>query len=216
MTSAATETARFRLPHDAVPVRYDIWLQPDLATATFRGDETIALDVLLPVRELILNAIELEISSAEATGPDGRTLAATIALDAETERATLTFADELQPGAWTLRLSFTGTLNDKLHGFYRSTYRDDAGATHTLATTQFESTDARRAFPCWDEPAFKAVFGITLVVEQDHAAISNGSVKSETVDVAAGTKTVVFNDTPVMSTYLVAFIVGAFEASDAQ
>jgi puromycin-sensitive aminopeptidase len=213
MTSAATETARFRLPHDAVPVRYDIWLQPDLAAATFRGDETIALDVLLPVRELILNAIELEIDSAEATGPDGRTLAATIALDTETERATLTFAEELQPGAWTLRLSFTGTLNDKLHGFYRSTYRDEAGTTHTLATTQFESTDARRAFPCWDEPAFKAVFGITLVVEPGLTAISCGALKSDTIDPATSKRVVAFHDTPKMSTYLMAFIVGEFESS---
>src|SRR5581483_5370931 len=174
MTSAAAETARYRLPHNAIPLRYDIWLQPDLAAASFRGDEAVALDVQLPTRELILNAIELEIQSAEATGPAGQTLSAAIALDAETERATFSFAEELQPGAWSLRLSFTGILNDKLRGFYRSSYSDDAGATHSLATTQFESTDARRAFPCWDEPAFKAVFGITLVVDPGLTAISCG------------------------------------------
>src|SRR5579883_1248154 len=98
MTTAAAEMARFRLPHTAIPVRYDIWLQPDLANATFRGDETVALDVQLPTDELILNAIELEIQTAEATGPNGQTLAATVALDAETERAFLTFPEQLQPG----------------------------------------------------------------------------------------------------------------------
>ena len=74
----------------------------------------------------------------------------------------------------TLAISFTGILNDKLRGFYRSTYNDDAGAEHVIATTQMQSTDCRRAFPCWDEPDFKAVFGVTLVIDPALLAVSNG------------------------------------------
>ena len=107
---------------------------------------------------------------------------------------------------------FTGTLNDKLRGFYRSTYTDDAGDTHTIATTQFESVDARRAFPCWDEPDRKAVFEVTLTVDRDVDAFSNSPI----VDVRrVGDKNVVrFSPTMKMSTYLVAFIVGQLETTE--
>src|SRR5262249_465418 len=108
---------------------------------------------------------------------------------------------------------FTGVLNDRLHGFYRSTYKDAAGASHTLAATQFESTDARRAFPCWDEPACKAVFGVTLIVPDGLAAVSNTSIVSES-PVAGGKRAVSFADTIRMSTYLLAFVVGELEATD--
>ena len=107
---------------------------------------------------------------------------------------------------------FTGTLNDKLRGFYRSTYTDDAGETHTIATTQFESVDARRAFPCWDEPDRKAVFEVTLTIDRDVDAFSNSPI----VDVRrVGDKNVVrFSPTMKMSTYLVAFIVGQLETTE--
>jgi puromycin-sensitive aminopeptidase len=110
-----------------------------------------------------------------------------------------------------LRLRFTGVLNDKLRGFYRSSYQDQAGATQVLAATQFEATDARRAFPCWDEPDFKAVFATALVIDPALTAVSNAKVLSETVE--SGKKTLRFADTIPMSTYLVAFIVGKLEAS---
>ena len=104
-------------------------------------------------------------------------------------------------------------MNDQLHGFYRSTYTDDAGTEHVLATTQFEATDARRAFPCWDEPAFKATYQVNLTIPSHLAAYSNSSVASET-DLGNGQRTVSFSKTMKMSTYLVAFIVGPFEASE--
>jgi len=215
MTSTVPDITRYRLPQTIVPQRYDLRLEPDLTTATFRGDETITLDVREATREIVLNAIELRIETAEVTDAAGRTVSASIAYDEEAERAILALPDALAPGTARLRLVFTGTLNDKLRGFYRSTYRDESGAVHTLATTQFESTDARRAFPCWDEPAFKAVFGVTLVIDPRLTAISCGAVKSETTDPATGKRVVVFHDTPKMSTYLLAFIVGEFESSHA-
>ncbi len=105
-------------------------------------------------------------------------------------------------------------MNDKLHGFYRSTYKDAQGTDKPLASTQFESTDARRAFPCWDEPAFKAVFQVTLVVDQGLTAVSNTRVVRETALRGSGKKEVVFADSIKMSTYLVAFIVGEFEQTE--
>ncbi len=121
-------------------------------------------------------------------------------------------ASRSEPGSWTLRIKFRGILNDKLHGFYRSQYTDAAGKSHTVATTQFEATDARRAIPCWDEPALKAVFGVTLVIDGDLTALSNAGIKTER-KLAGGKKEIVFKDTIRMSTYLLAFIIGEFEAT---
>src|SRR5262249_29600920 len=154
----ARETYRmdYRLPTTVVPTRYDIRLEPDLGAATFAGDETITVTVGEPVSEILLNAAELEIKSVAIEQQDGAVLQGSASLDPQAERARLLFPTAVAPGECRLRLGFTGVLNDRLHGFYRSTYKDAAGASHTLAATQFESTDARRAFPCWDEPACKA------------------------------------------------------------
>src|SRR5262249_24854599 len=145
---------------------------------------------------------------------DGTVLQGTSTLDEIDQRATLQFPEVLTPGAWKLRLTFSGILNDKLHGFYRSTYKDVEGNDKLLASTQFESTDARRAFPCWDEPAAKAVFQTTLVIDEGLTAISNTSIVRETPLPGTGKKEVVFADTIKMSTYLVAFIVGEFEGTE--
>jgi puromycin-sensitive aminopeptidase len=202
----------YRLPRHVVPTRYDLRLEPDLKSFTFRGEETVTLTVLEATREILLNAIELSIDRAEVVGDSRRPLAAAVALDEATERCRLTFAESLAPGTWRLRVAFRGTLNDKLHGFYRSTYKDAAGNPHTLAATQFEATDARRAFPCWDEPAFKAVFATTLVIDPALVAVSNTAVTEEKVE--NGRKVVRFADTIPMSTYLVAFVVGELEATE--
>src|SRR5262249_15890363 len=114
--------------------------------------------------------------------------------------------------SYQLRIRFGGTLNDKLRGFYRSTYKDSSDATKVLAATQFEATDARRAFPCWDEPSFKAVFATTLVIDPTLAAVSNTAVEVEKLE--NGKKVIRFADTIPMSTYLVAFIVGELETTD--
>jgi puromycin-sensitive aminopeptidase len=192
-----------------VPVRYDLRLEPDLTTARFAGQETITLTVHQPTSEIVLNAIELDITSAQIEGDLGSARQATITLDTSLQRCHLTFTEPLSPGIWRLTITFSGTLNDKLRGFYRSTYKDEHGATHNMAATQFEATDARRAFPCWDEPDFKAVFATTLVIDPTLTAVSNTRVTSETL--ANGKKVVRFADTIKMSTYLVAFIVGRIE-----
>ena len=121
--------------------------------------------------------------------------------------------EPLEPGSIHIRIGFRGTLNDKLRGFYRSTFTDDDGAVHTIAVTQFQSTDARRAFPCWDEPAFKATFASTLVVDRNLLAISNTAVV-EQADLDDGRRRLTFAPTMPMSTYLVAFVVGPLAATD--
>ena len=209
--------APYRLPTSVRPLAYRLVLTPDLPAATFTGDVEIDISIEEPTRDIVLNAAELEITFAElndAQADAGYALAPVrIDLDEGEERATLTFPQELRVGPATLHLAFNGVLNDMLHGFYRSTFTDDAGQEHIIATTQMESTDARRAFPCWDEPALKATFEITLVVDDSLTAWSNSSVVEETPE-AGGRRRVRFAPTMVMSTYLVAFIVGPLEATD--
>ena len=195
------------LPETARPNKYRITLQPDLNNFTFKGEQSLDLQVLQPTSTIVLNAIDLEISSARLHA-NGTTLSSrSITLDEKSQTATLDFGDTVQPGEGRLEMSFTGVLNDKLLGFYRSEYTSQDGETRYLATTQFEPTDARRAFPCWDEPAKKATFEVTLVFSDEFQAVSNTPVVEEAIP-GPGLKSVKFAETPIMSTYLLAFIVG--------
>ncbi|WP_419842887.1 M1 family metallopeptidase [Candidatus Poriferisodalis sp.] len=218
-SAAASDSSRkrdanpYRLPRDVQPIRYDLVIEPDLDAARFAGQVAIAATVQAPVDSVTLNAAELECRDATLCQGD-RTTAAEISFDAETERMTLRPADgrPLTPGSLRIDCSFAGVLNDQLRGFYRSTFVDEAGVTRTIATTQFESTNARRAFPCFDEPDFKAVFGVTLIVPAELMAVSCGElVTSELID--GGRRRDTFADTMTMSTYLMAFIVGDLEAT---
>lgn len=201
----------YRLPRHIVPHRYDLRMEPDLIAATFAGLVTIALRMTEASSMIILNAVDLIISSATITGASGDRIDATIELDHAMQRCRLTCSRPIPVGEWQLTLVFQGKLNDQLRGFYRSTYKDQAGATHTMAATQFEATDARRAFPCWDEPDFKAVFATTLVIDPSLTAVSNTSLVSDSID--SGKKVMRFADSMRMSTYLVAFIIGQLEAT---
>jgi puromycin-sensitive aminopeptidase len=199
-----------RLPRTVLPGRYELVLVPDLPAAAFSGTVDSEVVVHEATDTVVLNAIELALQSAVVRQGE-RTLEASVTLDEATERAVLELPEALAEGEAVVSIAFTGTLNDKLRGFYRSTSTDSAGVQRTLATTQFEATDARRAFPCWDEPDCKAVFGITLVVDPDLEVVSNGAVRSDTVE--AGRRVVAFADTIPMSTYLVAWVVGPLEAT---
>jgi puromycin-sensitive aminopeptidase len=201
-----TASDPYRLPSGVTPTRYDVTLRPNLMDATFSGTITINLNVATATDTITLNAIELEISSATVDGTD-----ATWQLDEDTERLIISAASPVGVGTATLDISFTGILNDKLRGFYRSTYTDDDGAEQVIATTQMQATDCRRAFPCWDEPEYKAVFAITLDVDDGLTAISNGD---EVDRQASDGRTVIrFADTMLMSSYLVAFVVGRLEVT---
>jgi puromycin-sensitive aminopeptidase len=200
----------YRLPTTARPERYDLRLEPDLEEGTFVGRVDITVIVDEPLDALVLNADELHITGAWIDGD-----VAALALEGSSERiAVMSPAGHVPVGRRILRLEFAGVLNDKLRGFYRSTFVDGDGQQRVIATTQMQPTDCRRAFPCWDEPEFKAVFGITLVVPQDLMAISNGPEVARSV-LDDDRVEVRFADTMPMSTYLVAFVVGPLEATPA-
>ncbi len=205
-------TDPYRLPRTVVPRRYGLRLAPDLDAATFTGTVTIEVEVAEPTSEIVLNAIELTVDEAwVAVGDENHD--ATVTLDADTERATLSLASPLPTGPALVHLRFAGILNDKLRGFYRSTFTDADGVERVIATTQFEATDARRAFPCWDEPDRKAVFAVSLDVPDDLLAVSNAA-EMTSEPIGDGRRRVTFADTMVMSTYLVAFVVGPLEATE--
>ncbi|MCY4583531.1 MAG: M1 family metallopeptidase, partial [Chloroflexi bacterium] len=202
-----TTTPSTRLPGNVHPLHYRLSLEPDLDLFTFAGHEEIEVAVETPTTWVTLNASELDVSRASVETAAGTSVAEAIEYDEEQERVTLRFPSPLPAGQAVLSLDFTGVLNDQLRGFYRSTYLDNDGVERRLATTQFEATDARRAFPCWDEPSVKASFDVTLVVPEELEAISNMAIAS-TEPVAEGRKAVTFDPTPAMSTYLLAFVVG--------
>jgi puromycin-sensitive aminopeptidase len=202
-----------RLPTAIRPLHYELRLEPDLEAATFTGSGMIRIEAAETSTSIVLNAIELDVTEAWIVTADGTRLETAVELDAALERAVLTPTRPLPAGTHELHTRFAGILNDKLRGFYRSTFTDHAGHERTIATTQFESTNARRAFPCWDEPAFKATFGVTLVVDEGLFAVSCAAEVSRT-PTADGRVAVRFGDTMPMSTYLVAFIVGPLEATD--
>ena len=195
------------LPENVRPRHYQITLQPDMEKFTFDGLEVIDLDITEATSEIVLNADEMQVHAATLIQNGGSQRAASIALDGEQETVTLTFANPAGPGPAQLDLRFTGELNDKLRGFYRSQYVNPEGETAYLATTQFEATDARRAFPCWDEPACKATFQVTLNIPRSMVAVSNTPVIDQ-AGLDAGYQSIMFARTPVMSTYLLAFVVG--------
>lgn len=202
----------YRLPRSVVPHRYELTLEPDLVAATFSGTASIHVELRETVSEILLNAHQLEIKRAELRNSNEK-LSGQVELLEEDQRARITLDRSANEGEWDLDLEFTGILNDQLVGFYRSTFTDVDGVEQAIATTQFEATDARRAFPCWDEPDFKAVFSITLVVPADLLAVSNAP-EVERHDAGDAHVRVRFADTMKMSTYLVAFVVGPFEATD--
>ena len=205
----------FILPGTVRPTRYTIKLEPDLHQFTFKGEETIAIEVVEATSEVVLNGIELQVQSA-TLNKDGTTInAKDIRLDTHRETVTLDFGQPITPGNGDLALTFTGILNDKLHGFYRSQYVGPEGDQRYLAATQFEATDARRAFPCWDEPAHKATFEVTLLIPSDLTAISNTPVVAESQP-RPGITEFRFAETPVMSTYLLAFLVGDLTSVESQ
>ena len=195
------------LPSNVKPSKYRLTLQPDLNTFTFKGEQTVDIEIVEPTARIVLNAAELEISGVTLRRNGSETSTHSVSLDADTETVILDFGRTLSHGRAQLEMEFTGILNDRLVGFYRSEYQDAEGQTRHLATTQFEATDARRAFPCWDEPAQKAVFDVTLIFDDAYQAVSNTPIVEESSP-APGLRSVRFGETPIMSTYLLAFVVG--------
>jgi puromycin-sensitive aminopeptidase len=212
-SAAAPGPEAFRLPRTIEPETYLIEIEPNVASATFSGTVSIDVQVREAVDEIVLNAAELAVSDVEVRTADGVTIGCTVTFDDDLEQVIFRSPVTLPTGPAAVSCRFTGTLNDKLRGFYRSTYIGPDGETQTIATTQFESVDARRCFPCFDEPDRKAVFEITLIVDTDVDAISNSPVVG--ADLVGPKRRIRFAPTMKMSTYLVACVVGKLESTEA-
>jgi puromycin-sensitive aminopeptidase len=196
----------FRLSKDVTPTRYALRIEVDLENWRFRASELIDVMVYRPTAEVVLHAIDLDIGSAQAVAAR-ITQSATLQFNAEAETVGLRFPVPLPVGPARLEIAFNGEILERLRGFYRS-QKDGA----RYASTQFEAADARRAFPCFDEPEFKARFALTLVVPPGVTAVSNGP-QLRTRKLPDGRSEIHFQETPPISSYLVAYSVGPFEAT---
>ena len=202
------ESTPGKLPKQVVPEAYKIRLAPDIAKRTFSGSETVKLNVRAPVRQLVFNALEIEIANASL---DGKALPKTaIHVDAKQETVTVDLGSEISAGVHALALEFSGKINEQGQGLFFVPYQEQgSGAKKIMLGTQFEATDARRFFPCWDEPSFRARFQLTAVVPENWIAVSNMPVESEKkID---NKKEMRFAPTPPMSSYLNVFVAGELD-----
>ena len=200
----ATPVSAQRLSGTVVPEHYTLWFAPDLPTATFRGREIIRVQMRAPSRTVTLHAAEIEFD--EVTIESGGVVqTAQVTLDSTAQTATFTTSREIPAGIAMVHIRYRGLLNDKLRGFYLSKANG-----RSYAVTQLEATDARRAFPSFDEPVYKATFEVSLMVDSADTAISNGAQLSDTPGPDPGKHTLTFATTAKMSSYLVAMVVGDF------
>jgi aminopeptidase N len=203
LLTAAPASAQ-RLAGTVTPRHYDLAFDVNLAAASFTGVETIEVDLAEPSRRIVLHALEIRFTEATITAA-GTTQKANVSLDVPTQTAALVVPREVPRGPAQIHVRFSAALNKDLRGFYVSRANN-----RNYAVTQFESTDARRAFPCFDEPAFKATFSLTLTLDEHDTAISNGRLLSDTPGPGGGRHTLKFAESPKMSSYLVAMAVGDF------
>ena len=206
------------LPTNVVPRHYDVVLEPNFQNFTFDGNVTIDLDVVEESKTISLNTLNLDIHKTSVAS-DGSTIsdAPKLSYDEAKQITHIDLGKSLPSGSKVqLRQTFTGKLNDEMAGFYRSSYKEEDGSTGYIAASQMEATDARQAFPCWDEPGLKAKFTVTLIADQEMTCLSNMDMAAEEIvdsNMTGGKRKLVrFNTTPVMSTYLIAFVVGKLKS----
>ena len=197
-----------RLPELATPENYKLTIDVNLDKENFTGDETIAIHVLKPTSTIVLNAAE--ITFAETTiSAGGKMQTAKVTPDEDKQMATLAFEQPLAAGSATLHIRYTGILNGQLRGLYLS-----KAGNRKYAVTQLENTDARRMYPSFDEPIYKATFDLTAIIDKGDTALSNTKIVSDTPGPGDGKHTVKFATTPKMSSYLVALAVGDWQCAE--
>ena len=198
------------LPKDVVPIEYALHLRPDIGAHTFRGTQTVTLDVRRPTQSIVMNALDLDVDAATLRGPGGRRVAlAPPRRDAAAQTITFALPAPLAPGRYTLAMAWRGKINGAVEGLYLDRHVD-AGGEHLTLATDFEPTSARRVLPCWDEPAFRARFRLTVDVGAATSAYSNMPV-AHSAPLAGGGRRVAFAATPPMSTYLLVLVAGDLE-----
>ncbi|KAI1325932.1 peptidase family M1 [Xylariaceae sp. FL0255] len=217
------------LPGTVKPSHYDLSISSmNFNDWSYQGQVTIDAEIVESVKDIVLNSLELTLETAEVTVDHTKSSQSykttTFSYDEKKQRATLQFSEEIPASAKaTLKIGFTGIINHDMAGFYRSKYKPTVPAAasvqrnesfHYMMSTQFESCDARRAFPCFDEPRLKSTFDFEIEIPEDQVALSNMPVKS-TTKTRDGYKMVSFERTPIMSTYLLAWAVGDFEYVEA-
>src|SRR5580765_4030396 len=204
LTMAAAGLQAQRLPTSVVPGNYKLSLDPDIAGQKFSGEETITVQVQQPVREIVLNSLELEISVAEVVpGANMAALPAQVRYDQPNEMVRLIFAKPVPKGIVGLHLKFSGKLTAGLRGLYLS-----KSSRRQYAVTQFEGTYARMMFPGFDEPGFKATFDLSVTADKGDTAISNGRIIKDEPVAGSDRHKLTFSTSPKMSTYLLALAVG--------
>src|SRR5229473_519459 len=205
------DTTPGKLPKAVIPLHYAIELTPDLASLKLEGVEAVDIEVREPTARLTLNAVDMTLGAATIDDDAQR---ADVALDATTETATLTFPKALAAGPHRLRIGFTARINAFGRGLFFVDYPTDNGVKRMLSS-KLEPADARRIFPCWDEPAFKATFALTVTVPSTFMAVGNMPVVRED-PVAPNLKQVAFAPTPKMSSYLFVLTAGELERLTAE
>ena len=204
-----TKKKKVRLDSSIVPHSYHLTIIPDMDAFVFSGNEDIQISINKETKSLTLHAKDIEVENVRVIYKKVTQYVQKVNYNPKDETVSFIFKDSIPKGKLNLKLSFKGIINESLRGFYKSSYVLDGDKKH-IATTQFEATDARRCFPCFDEPAQKAIFHVELIVPNTHTAISN-TLPTEIREHSAGFNIVKFAPTPQMSTYLLAFIIGEFE-----
>ncbi len=208
----AFATTPGQLPKSVVPRHYTLRIQPDLEDRTTYATARIEIEVLQPVTELVLNANDLTIDSAELADDPAAPQALAPVID--TAVHTLTLPVTLAPGPHVITFTYRGKIGTNAEGFFVDKYPTPTGEKLMLGT-QFEPTDARRVFPCWDEPVYRATYDIHLVVSKKLMAVSNMPIAKE-IDLGPDQKEVIFDRTPAMASYLVAIYAGEFETVEGE
>ena len=201
------------LPKTSSPKRYEIKLDIDLENFSYLGVQTVEIQVLENTKSIFLNSIGIKISHASLTASDEESNNLSVEYFEDDERICLSSKNEIKKGDYKLYLEFNSEITNDLKGFYRSKFLTKEEEEKWIATTQFEPTSARNAFPCWDEPEYKAVFSISIVADKKYLRVSNEKVLSEK-EVGNNKIETTFVDSMKMSTYLVAFVIGELEATE--
>jgi len=200
-----------RLPKSTYPNRYEIELDVDLDNFSYTGAQKVDLNVVEATNNIVLNSVGIEVTKAKIQTTK-QNIPLKVNYIEEDEKIVFESQETLSEGVYELYLEFNSEITNDLKGFYKSSYMSEDGEKKWIATTQFEPTAARSAFPCWDEPEYKAIFSMTIITDEKYLRVSNEMVVEEE-KVENNKLRTKFADSMKMSSYLVAFVIGDLEAT---